>query len=294
MAGKAEKHENNLSPAILVTGGTGKTGRRLVARLREGGFPCRVAARGVTAGEDTAFDWTQPETWPRALENVSAVYLVAPAIEGDPAKIMIDFAQLALQRNVSRFVLLSASLLTAGGPAMGQVHQWLQHNAPQWTVLRPSWFMQNFSEGQHLATIRQENAIYSATQNGRVPFLSADDIAAAAMVTLTSKASFNRDFILTGSQLLSYDQVAERISDAVGRSIAHHRLSPNQLADRYRSLGLSSVHAEMLAAMDSAIAQGAEDRITECVEQLTGHRPITLQAFVRTNTSRWSTGSESA
>jgi len=274
---------------ILVTGGTGKTGRRLVARLRENGLACRVAARVITGADGTrAFDWTRSDTWDGALEDVSAVYLVAPAIDGDPAGIVIDFARLAIERGVRRFVLLSASLLPAGGPAMGQVHQWLEQNAPEWTVLRPSWFMQNFSEGQHVATIQEENSIYSATENGRVPFVSADDIAAAAMAALTCKAPLNSDFILTGGELLTYDQVADRIGDATGRAIVHHRLSPNELAVRYRSLGLSSGHAQMLAAMEVAIAGGAEDRITTCIEDLTGQSPTTFEDFVENSTSKWS------
>ena len=276
-----------MNPLVLVTGGTGKTGRRLVSRLREHGIECRTAARGVTAAEGAAFDWTRRETWARALKNASAVYLVAPAVDGDPAQIVIDFARLALEQGVPRFVLLSASLLPAGGPAMGQMHQWLQANAPEWTVLRPSWFMQNFSEGQHLATIRAENKIYSATGNGRVPFISADDIAAAAMVALTRETSFNNDFILTGSQLLTYDDVAERIGNAIGRTISHCRLSADELAARYESLGLSSTHARMLSAMDSAIAAGAEDRITTCIDDLTGRPPINFDAFVENNARRW-------
>jgi len=275
---------------ILVTGGTGKTGARLAARLRENGFASRVAARSAAAADGSCpFDWTRAASWHHALEDVSAIYLVAPAIEGDPAGIMIDFVRLAIERGVRRFVLLSASLLPAGGPAMGQVHRWLQQYAPEWIVLRPSWFMENFSEGQHVTTIRQENRIYSATEDGRVPFVSADDIAATAMTALTCKTPLNRDFILSGGELLTYDQVANRIGDATGRAIVHHQLSPDQLAVRYRSLGLGSDHAQMLAAMDVAIAAGAEDRITTCIEDLTGQGPTSFDTFVRSNLSKWST-----
>jgi ergot alkaloid biosynthesis protein len=275
-----------MSTFVLVTGGTGKTGRRLVAQLRERGVPCRVASRGSASSH--SFDWTRPGTWERALVDVSAIYLVAPPLDGDPALAMIDFAARALKRSVSRFVLLSASLLPAGGPAMGQVHRWLQENAPEWAVLRPSWFMQNFSEGQHLATIRDEDSIYSAAQDGRVPFISADDIAAAALAALTRASSFNSDFVLTSSQAITYDEVAERISLAVGRTISHRRLSLDALAARYRSLGLGSIHALTLAAMDAAIAAGVENRVTDCVEHLTGRPPIAFDSFIEANSVKWS------
>jgi ergot alkaloid biosynthesis protein len=274
---------------ILVTGGTGKTGRRLVSELRGKGVECRVASRGATVAEgERPFDWTLPESWDGALEGVSTAYLVAPSAVGEPAPVMIDFLRRAQKRGVSRFVLLSAAPLPAGGPAMGQVHLWLKENAAEWTVLRPSWFMQNFSEGQHLASIQDEDGIYSATEDGRVPFVSADDIATAAMAVLTSEDPFNSDFILTGDRPLSYDEVAERIGMAVGRRISHRRLSSDELAARYRLLGLPPVYAEKLAAMDRAIAEGAEDRTTDSVKFLLGRPPISFDDFVEASAASWS------
>jgi len=278
-----------MSSLILVTGGTGKTGRRLVSSLRANGAECRVASRGAKEGEgERPFDWMKPESWDRALEGVSAAYLVAPAAVADPAPPMIDFLGRALDRGVSRFVLLSAASLPAGGPAMGQVHLWLQENASEWTVLRPSWFMQNFTEGQHLSSLRDEDCIYSATGDGRVPFVSVGDVAAVAMVALTRERSFNADFILTSGQPLSYDEVAERIGRAVERGIAHRRLSSDELVARFQSRGLPPIYAEKLAAMDLAIAAGAEDRSTDCIERLLGRPTISFDDFVETSAPVWS------
>ncbi len=278
-----------MSGLVLVTGGTGKTGARLVRELRESGVAHRVASRRTVAAEGASpFDWTQRESWDRTLEDVSSVYLVAPAITGDPAQTMIDFIQFAITRGASRFVLLSASLLPAGGPAMGKVHGWLRDNAREWTALRPSWFMQNFSEGQHLLTIRNEDCIYSAAGDGRVPFVSADDIAKAALVALTRESAFNADFVLTSSRAITYDEAAERIGKAVGRAISHRRLGADALAARYLSLGMAPLIARTLVSMDAAIAAGAEDRVTDCVEFLTGRSPITFEAFAEANSARWS------
>jgi len=201
---------------------------------------------------------------------------------------MIEFLQHAKQQGVARFVLQSASLLPAGGPAMGQVHLWLREHASAWAVLRPTWFMQNFSEGQHLASIRNESRIYSAAEDGRVPFVSADDVATVARLALTRDEPFNADFILTGSQTLSYDEVAARISTVVGHKVSHHRLTPDLLAARYRSLGLGPAYAQTLAAMDTAIARGAEDRVTTCVQSVTGRPPTTFGAFVEAGATVWS------
>ena len=148
--------------------------------------------------------------------------------------------------------------------------------------------MQNFSEGQHLATIRDEDSIYSATEDGRVPFVSADDIAAAAAAALTRESSFNADFILTSSRAITYDEVAERVGKAIGRTILHRRLSTTALAERHVARGMGPIPAQMLAAMDAAIAGGAENRVTDWVEYLTGGPPVTFDAFVEGNTAKWS------
>ena len=200
---------------------------------------------------------------------------------------MIDFIERAVARGVKRFVLQSASLLPAGGPAAGQVHQWLLDNAEAWAVMRPSWFMQNFSEGRYLDSIRGANEIYSAAGDGRVPFIDADDIAACACAALTAAAAPNADFVLTGPQAITYDDVAASLSRAIGRTIVHRRISAEELAARYVARGMPPGAAQVLAGMDTMIAMGVEDRTTDAVEALTGHAPTSFDAFGKANAALW-------
>jgi ergot alkaloid biosynthesis protein len=271
---------------ILVTGATGKTGRRLVAALREQGAPTVGTSRQGGDGR-VRFDWTDRSTWDGSLDGAVSAYLVAPMGVGDPASIMIEFTQTAITRGVVRFVLLSASLLEVGGPAMGQVHQWLAQSGAEWAVLQPSWFMENLSEGPHCVSIRDERAIYSAAGNGRVAFISADDIAKAAAAALMAEEAPNSDFILTGPEALSYDQVAERISSAIGRTVTHVPLSFDELVARHMASGLIESHAQTLAFMDLAIATGAEDRVTEDMKQLVAEPPVTFDTFVAEHVRSW-------
>jgi ergot alkaloid biosynthesis protein len=272
---------------ILVTGGSGKTGRRLSNHLTERNVAHRVASRQATGDGGVPFDWTDVANWPNALADVTSVYMIAPAIEGDPAPLMIDFAAQAMEQGVRRFVLLSASLLPRGGPGPGTVHDWIAANAPEWAVLRPSWFMQNFTEGPHGQTINGQNHIYSATSDGRVPFIDADDIARCAAAILMAQTAPNADFILTGRDLLNYDEVAARIGGAVGRDIAHVRLSVDQLTAAHEAAGLNPLTAQMLAMMDEAIGAGAENRTTDCVEELSGQAPTAFVEFVEQNLAHW-------
>lgn len=264
---------------VLITGGTGKTGRRLAEQFRARGVEARIASRHP--GDGRRFDWHDRETWDTALEGVTAAYLVAPP--GDSAAIMTDFATHAQASGCRRFVLLSASLLPAGGPGAGQVHAWLAANAPEWGVVRPSWFMQNFSEGVHAATIRDESCIYSAAEDGRIGFVSADDIAAVAAAMLTGPEAPNTDAVLTGPEAISYDTAAMTLSGALGRPIRHVRISVGELAARQRANGLAPMAAQILAGMDAMIAQGAEDRTTDTVARFKGAPPIGFEAFCRSN-----------
>jgi ergot alkaloid biosynthesis protein len=272
-----------VSSLVLVTGGTGKTGRRVAQQLSAAGFEARVASRGGPQ----PFDWSDPDTWDAALAGVWAVYLVPPPGAGEVSAAMIAFVQTAMARGVRRFVLLSGSPMPEGGPGVGQTHRWLAETAADWAVLRPSWFMQNFSEGQHLATIRDERVIYSATKDGRVPFISADDIAACAVAALTGPEPLNRDFVLTGPEPISYDTVARHVGEAAGRPIAHRRISAEALAAWYRAIGRPALLAQMLGIMDTMIAGGAEDRTTDCVLALSGRAPIGFEAFAQADGALW-------
>jgi uncharacterized protein YbjT (DUF2867 family) len=272
-----------MSGLVLVTGATGKTGKSLVAQLREKNVAYRTASR---RGEPP-FDWTRPETWDAALEGVASVYLVAPPTVDDPYSRIVAFLQLAVRTGARRLVFLGMASLPAGGPAHGQVHQWLKDNSDDWAVLSPSAFMQNFSEGPYLATIRDEDTFYSNTGTGRVPFISAEDIASAALAALMAPTPLNSDLTLTGEESISYDRVAELISQACGRPISHTHISTDELIERFLARGLPEPTARFLAAGYQTIATGYQDRTTDDFKSLTGNRATTFEAFAKANAGVW-------
>lgn len=277
-----------MADRILITGGTGKTGRRIVENLRHRGIEPRIASRAATGGPGSVrFDWLDAETYENAASDVRAAYLVAPSNVHEPLDAMRPFLEHAIRAGIERFVLLSASSLEEDGPMMGAVHGFLKRNAPRWTVLRPTWFMQNFSEQQHQPTIREERAIYSATKDGRVPFINAEDIAAVAVEALVNPTFPDRDLVLTGPQSLSYDDVARIISRASGSNIEHRRLSETELVARFVGSGMVPAYARMLAAMDSAIADGSEDRVTNEVRLITGLDPWDFLKFAAAAREVW-------
>jgi uncharacterized protein YbjT (DUF2867 family) len=136
-------------------------------------------------------------------------------------------------------------------------------------VLRPSWFMQNFSEGHHLASIRDNGAIYSAAADGRIDFIDIDDIADCAVAALLAPEVTDRDHVLTGPQALSYDEAADVLTKTIGRPVRHVRLASADLA-RHFARGLPQTYAKALAAMDIDLAAGIEDWTIDTVRDLTG------------------------
>ncbi|MEU0103701.1 NmrA family NAD(P)-binding protein [Streptomyces sp. NPDC006267] len=259
--------------ATLVIGATGTTGSRTVAQLSAAGHRVKAASRravGVPGAEAVAFDWYEPATHAAALDGADRVYLVPPVGDADPVAVMLPFLRQARAAGVRRAVLLSSSAIPEGGPAVGAVHQALPLLFAQWAVLRPSWFMQNFTGTHaHAVSIREDGALWTAAGSGRVGFVDVEDIAAVAVHALTDEHAPDTDLVLTGPEALSYDDIAATVTQVTGRPVQHHRLSCEQMRDRLTA-HVPLEFASMLAGMDRAIAKGAEDRVTDTVQRLTG------------------------
>ncbi|MFD7921835.1 NAD(P)H-binding protein [Streptomyces sp. NPDC059740] len=275
--------------STLVIGATGTTGGRTAARLSAAGHRVAAASRQgtpVPGTEPVAFDWYAPATHAAALDGADRVYLVPPLGDPDPARVMLPFLRQARAAGVHRAVLLSSSAVPEGGPAVGAVHQALPDLFDQWAVLRPSWFMQNFTGTHaHAVSIREDGVIATAAGSGRVAFVDAEDIAAVAVHALTCEHAPNTDLVLTGPEALSHDDVATAVTEVTGRPVVHRRLSRAQLRDRLAQL-MPAEFAAMLADMDRAIAEGAEDRVTDTVQRLTGRPAGSLRAVLEREARR--------
>ncbi|WP_030836522.1 NmrA family NAD(P)-binding protein [Streptomyces hygroscopicus] len=267
----------------LVIGATGTTGSRTAARLTAAGHRVKAASRHATpvpGAQPVPFDWYDRATHAAALDGADRVYLIPPLGDSDPAAVMLPFLRRARDTGVHRAVLLSSSAIPEGGPAVGVVHQALPGLFEQWAVLRPSWFMQNFTGTHaHAVSIRDDGVILTATGSGRVGFVDAEDIAAVAAHALTDAHAPNTDLVLTGPEALSYDDIATIITEVTGRPVVHRRLSYEQLRDRLTAL-VPPEFAAILAGMDRAIAEGSEDRTTDTVQRLTGRPAGSFRALV--------------
>jgi festuclavine dehydrogenase len=238
-------------------------------------------------------DLSVPATWDPfftdASPPITTLYLVPPSNMKDFVPACKDFLTFATSHGVTRVLWLSSSIIERGGPAHGQVHAHLHAlaNEPdaadgtqqklQYAVLRPTWFAENFTSASnfHVPSIRAEGKIYSATGEGKVPWVSISDIGAVGYHALTHPEGASREgreYLILGPELLSYDAIARELGEVLGREIRHEKMTVEELTERFVTgeMQMERKYAAVLAGLDGLIASGAEERLGGCVEEVTG------------------------
>jgi uncharacterized protein YbjT (DUF2867 family) len=246
---------------ILVLGGTGKTGRRIVQRLQTAGVPVRVGSRTAPV----PFDWSDRATWAPAVHGVHTVYIsYYPdlAVPGAPADIEA-FTGLAVAAGVTRLVLLSGR----GEDEALTCEQIVQRSGAEWTVLRCSWFNQNFSEDYLLDAVLAGEV---ALPVGAVPepFVDADDIADVAVAALTGDGHTGQVYELTGPRLLTFADTVAEIAAATGRDIAFVQVPPQDYA-----AALPPEVADLLMYLFTTVLDGRNAHLTGDVRRVLGREP---------------------
>jgi uncharacterized protein YbjT (DUF2867 family) len=281
---------------VLVLGATGKSGRRLVPRLAARGVSVRAASRRPGDGR-VLFDWDRPETHRAALAGAHAVYLItADGIE-DTTHQVGPFLQTAARAGVRRVVVVSSLLVEFPGtpPDSGRhrLEQQVRDSGLEWTILRPSFINQNFSEGFLLPGILAAGLVTSTTRDGKVAAIDADDIAAVAAAALTEPRHAGATYALTGPEALTFDEAAAIISKAAGRPIRHQRITPDELTTILNQAGLPSDYAASIVSSQMAIAEDHGAVVTETVRDVGAKHPVRFTDYATgaATAGAWATSS---
>ena len=258
----------------LVLGGTGKTGRRVVERLASREVPTRVASR---AG-DPPFDWVDQSTWDAALDGVTAAYIsYAPdlAIPGatDAIRVLVERA---VEHGVRRLVLLSGR----GEEEAQACELIIQRPDIEWTVVRASWFSQNFSEGEFLDMVLAGEIALPAGEVGE-PFVDADDIADVAVAALTEDGHAGQVYELTGPRLLTFAEAVGEIAGATGRTIRYVQIPPEAFAAGVAEAGLPEDIAWLLDYLFATVLDGRNAQLADGVRRALGRDPGDFAEYVR-------------
>ncbi|MDA4107180.1 NmrA family NAD(P)-binding protein [Mycolicibacterium holsaticum] len=271
---------------VLVVGATGTTGAAVIDELRR--FPdlsVRTATRAAAAPTDLehhVFDWFDDDTWRPTLDGADRLFLLAPIGHPDPVTVVGPFAELAMASGVRRVVMLSSSAVACGDAGLGAVDALVRSTFPEWEILRPSWFMQNFVGNHPLAeSIRATGEFITATGDGKLAFIDAGDIGRCAAALLAAPGSTIDEHVLTGPQALSYDEAAAVMSNVTGRRVTHRAVAPERYIDRLVGAGYDAEFAAGLVALDGLVRDGAQSRVTDAVERLTGNAPRSFEDFLR-------------
>ncbi|MGW4731152.1 NAD(P)H-binding protein [Streptomyces shenzhenensis] len=275
---------------VLVTGGTGKTGKALVRELRDAGVRARVASRDPAAADPDAirFDWTDPTTFAPALDGMDRVFLLPPVESVDPLPLVEPFLRRARRAGVRRLVMLGSALALPNAPSAVEMSAQVQAR-PGGVVLRASGFMQNFLRPHPLAErIHRLGEIRTAAGDGRLGWVDTRDIAACAAALLADQGTAARsDYLITGPCGMSYPQAAQIITAQTGRQVRVERITEEEQAAAYRASGMPADFAAALAAVERGIKEGHEDRVSTAVLELTGRPPRTFAAFVSDHAYEW-------
>ncbi len=260
---------------ILVLGGTGKTGRRIVERLRSRGLPVGVGSRAATP----PFDWAREETWDDALQDVSSIYIsYAPDLAIPGAKDAIAaLVWRAKLHGVERLVLLSGR----GEEEAQACEKIVQDSGLEWTIVRASWFAQNFSEGA-FADMVLSGIIALPGGDTPEPFVDLDDVADVALAALTEEGHGGDEiYEVTGPRLMTLHDVARDLAHATGRPVRYVDVPHDEFVGQLADSGAPEAIVWLLDYLFSTVLDGRNASLADGVQRALGRPPRDFAHYAR-------------
>lgn len=265
---------NSHNRTILVLGGTGKTGRRIVRRLKQTEIPVRIGSRSAA----TPFDWNNEATWDACLKGIQAVYISYTPDLAMPGAVdsISAFVDKAKSTGVEKLVLLSGR-----GEAEAQAcEQVVLNSGLAATVVRASWFNQNFSEGAFFSMV-ESGQITLPVGEVREPFVDVEDIAEVAFVALTQEGHDGEIYEVTGPRLMSFDDVASELSNATGRAIEYVQIPHEAFIDGVTSSGAPKEVVWMMDYLFATVLDGRNESLADGVQRALGRQPKDFSEFAQ-------------
>lgn len=258
---------------ILIIGGTGKTGKRIVKQLKKHGIPVRVGSRNG----NPAFDWEDKTTWETALRGTKSAYisyypdLAVPSAANDIA----EFAAIAKNAGVTRLVLLSGR----GEEGAQNAEERLKNSSIEWTIIRSSWFSQNFSEG-FLAEQINAGEVSLPVGDVKEPFIDIEDIADVAFAALTEKGHEGKLYEVTGSSGLSFQEATIKIAEVLGKEIKYNHISIEEFEEALKNNQTPKIYIDFLIELFTQVFDGRNTELKEGIQKALGRDPRSFDEYV--------------
>lgn len=259
---------------ILVLGGNGKTGRRVVERLKKTGH----AVRSVSRSTEPRFDWQDRSTWAVALQGASSAYVTFQPDVAAPGAlpILAAFFARAVESGVTRLVLLSGR----GEPEAQAAEEALRASGADWTILRSSWFNQNFSENFFLDLILSGEVALPVDAIGE-PFVDVEDIADAAVAALTQPGHSRQLYELTGLHAITFPRAVASIANATGRDIRFVSIPSHDFRAGLHQAGLPDTDVDLVMYLFTTVLDGRNQEPTDGVQRALGRAPRDFDDYVK-------------
>ena len=276
---------------ILVTGASGVLGRTIVTTFTEAGLSIRQAVRKPEKAkpgvESVRLDYSEPATIGRALAGIRGLLLMAPSLDPNAPAELGPVVARAKEADAQHIVFISAFGVNHNEQApLRVVEHIVMDSGVPYTILRPNFFMENFSEGFLSGSIKGQNAILLAAGDGKTSFISVRDIAAAAL-TAFQKPLSTHELDLTGPEALDHSEAAKIISEVSGRPVAYHPLIEEQMVAGARAIGMPEPAIAYMTVLYGVVRAGYAVGVTSDFEKVTGRKPITFKSFAHTAVAAW-------
>ncbi len=273
-----------MSKKILVTGATGTLGKSLIKSLQTTQTPFVAAVRNQAKAFTkigqvpvVEFDFEKPETFQAATQDVDRVFLLAPPLNTGVVNLLKPFIEYLHEKKILRVVYISAMglELLPELPFHSQLEAELDKKGFNYTILKPSFFAQNF-KNYEFENITKHGITYTVAGDGKVGFVDAEDVGRVAATVLTTDGHDKKTYTLTGPALLSYFDAAEELSKVLTKKIIYPNPTSEEYINTLKTAGAPDFVASYMIAVYSLIANHHVNYITNDIEKLTGQKPTSL------------------
>jgi uncharacterized protein YbjT (DUF2867 family) len=279
-----------MTNTILVMGATGNVGSQVVKQLADTGANVRAAVRSPRKAESlkservslTEFDTDKPETIEAAFQGVDKVFLLTPLVP-NMVELSANLVEAAKKAGV-KHIIKSSGMGAEVEPGITltrwhrEAEKAIEASGIAFTFVRPNGFMQNYANFNG-ATIKTQNAFYLPVGDGKVSYIDTRDIAAVAVAALTQDGHEGKAYEVTGLEAISNQEIAEIISQVVGRKINYVDVPEDAARSEMKQSGMPDVLIDMTMELYELYKAGYASEVTPTVEQVTAKKPISFVQF---------------
>ena len=266
---------------ILILSGKGKTGRRVVAQLESKGVPVRLASRS----SERRFDWYDEDTWPGTATGIDTAYLAPPVGPTGLAQAG-RFVKHAAAEGLRRVVLLSGRGVGSPGREFAvyesglELEHAVKDSGVDWTIVRPAWFMQGFSE-DFLHEHVMAGEIRVSVGTGAEAWTDIDDVGDVMAATLLDERHTGQTYTLSGPRTLNMTEIAAELTTATGRLIRYVDLEPHEHVVEMTGFGLPREDAEAVRDLFAVIRNHRSEYVSDGVQEVLGRAPRDFTDWAR-------------